>query len=100
MNQPSRRLMTKTFTVLAGITMLLGGFTSSLAQEVKHAKLGHSFADTHPRALAMKQFATNVEKATGGKLVIDVYGSSTLGGEDKMLIALQSGTQDLYMGAL
>jgi tripartite ATP-independent transporter DctP family solute receptor len=71
-----------------------------MAQDVKRAKLGHSFADAHPRAVAMKQFAVNVEKATGGKVVIDVYGNSTLGGEDKMLIALQSGTQDIYMGAL
>jgi TRAP-type transport system periplasmic protein len=96
----SRRLITKTLTALAGATLLLGGLSSALAQDIKRAKLGHSFADSHPRAVAMKQFAANVATATGGKVVIEVFGNATLGGEDKMLIALQSGTQDLYMGAL
>ncbi|HSV46409.1 MAG TPA: DctP family TRAP transporter solute-binding subunit [Ramlibacter sp.] len=100
MNFKNRRLLTRTMTALAGATLLLGSLSPVLAQEVKRAKLGHSFTDAHPRAVAMKQFAAGVEKATGGKVAIDVYGSATLGGEDKMLIAVQSGTQDLYMGAL
>lgn len=86
--------------VIGGLTLTLCSIASLQAQDIKHAKLGHSFADSHPRAVAMKQFAANVEKATAGKVIIDVYSNSTLGGEDKMLIALQSGTQDLYMGAL
>jgi len=85
---------------LTGASLLLGAASSANAQEVKKARLGHSFADAHPRALAMKQFAAAVDKATGGKVTIEVYGNAVLGGEDKMLIALQSGTQDLYMGAL
>lgn len=83
---------------IAACTLLMLG--SASAQDVKRAKLGHSFTDSHPRALAMKQFAAAVEKATGGKVAIEVFGSATLGSEDKMLIATQSGTQDLYMGAL
>jgi tripartite ATP-independent transporter DctP family solute receptor len=100
MQSKSRRLVTKTLAVFAGATLLMGGLSSAVAQEVKRAKLGHSFADSHPRAVAMKQFAANVAKATGGKVVVDIFGNASLGGEDKMLIALQSGTQDLYMGAL
>jgi tripartite ATP-independent transporter DctP family solute receptor len=100
MKSTSRRLVTKTLTALAGASLLLGGLSNAVAQDVKKVKLGHSFADSHPRAVAMKQFAVNVDKATGGKVLIEVYGNSTLGGEDKMLIALQSGTQELYMGAL
>jgi tripartite ATP-independent transporter DctP family solute receptor len=100
MKSTSRRLIVQAFTAIAGTALLLGAATSTMAQEVKKARLGHSFADSHPRALAMKQFAANVDKATGGKVVIEVYGNAVLGGEDKMLIALQSGTQDLYMGAL
>jgi TRAP-type transport system periplasmic protein len=100
MKLQSRRMATQALTALAGVSLLLGAWASAMAQDIKKAKLGHSFNDAHPRAMAMKQFATNVEKATGGKVVIEVYGSSALGGEDKMLIALQSGTQDMYMGAL
>lgn len=100
MKSTSRRLVIQAITSIAGAALLLGSATSSMAQEIKKARLGHSFNDTHPRSLAMKQFAANVEKATGGKVVIEVYGNAVLGSEDKMLIALQSGTQDLYMGAL
>lgn len=100
MQSKSRRLITNTLTVLAGAMLFSGGLSPAVAQDVKRAKLGHSFADSHPRATAMKQFAANVTKATGGKVVIEIFGNATLGGEDKMLIALQSGTQDLYMGAL
>jgi tripartite ATP-independent transporter DctP family solute receptor len=96
----ARRAISKALTAIACAALLFGGLSPASAQDVKRARLGHSFADSHPRAVAMKQFAAGVEKATGGKVLIDVYGSSTLGGEDKMLIAVQSGTQDLYMGAM
>jgi tripartite ATP-independent transporter DctP family solute receptor len=97
MTFPVRRAIVQTLAVVACAVLMFG---SVAAQEAKRAKLGHSFTDSHPRALAMKQFATAVEKATGGKVAIEVFGSATLGSEDKMLIATQSGTQDLYMGAL
>jgi TRAP-type transport system periplasmic protein len=70
------------------------------AQDVKTVKLGHSFADSHPRSGAMKKFAADVEKATGGKIKVEVYGNAVLGSEEKMLIAAQAGTVDFYMGAM
>ena len=94
MHRTTRRLFTAALATLALASAGVG------AQDTKRARLGHSFADSHPRAVAMKQFAADVAKATGGKVQIDVYGSAQLGAEDKMLIATQSGTQDLYMGAL
>ena len=72
----------------------------AVAQDVKTARLGHSFADSHPRAAAMKRFAADVASATGGKVKIDVFGNAALGSEEKMLIATQAGTIDFYMGAL
>lgn len=72
----------------------------ALAQDVKTAKLGHSFADSHPRATAMKRFAEEVAKATNGSVKVEVFSNATLGSEEKMLIAVQSGTVDFYMGAL
>lgn len=100
MKSPSRRLLSQTLLALASASLLLGTASTAGAQEVKKAKLGHSFTDSHPRAAAMKQFAALVSKATQGKVVIEVFGNATLGSEDKMLIATQSGVQDLYMGAL
>ena len=99
MNPSLRRIVGKALAA-AGVGLLLGCAAIASAQDVKKAKLGHSFADSHPRAVAMKQFADGVTKATNGKVAIDVYGSSMLGSEDKMLIAVQSGVQDLYLGAL
>jgi TRAP-type transport system periplasmic protein len=96
MKNLSRRLVSQ---VLAA-ALTIGCVTLAAAQDVKKARLGHSFTDTHPRAAAMKRFAAGVEKATSGKVAIDVFGSASLGSEDKMLIAVQSGTQDLYLGAL
>lgn len=100
MNPMSRRSYTRTVIALAATAAAVLAAPWGHAQEVKKAKLGHSFADSHPRALAMKQFADQVNKATGGKVQVEVYGNAALGGEDKMLIAVQSGTLDLYMGAL
>ncbi|BAT36381.1 predicted C4-decarboxylate transport system, periplasmic component, N-terminal part [Escherichia albertii] len=43
-------------------------FSTTLNAEVKAVKLGHSFSDAHPRAIAMKKFAADVESATDVKL--------------------------------
>jgi len=95
------KLLTRRLAVKAlAAAVAIGGTSIAAAQDVKRAKLGHSFTDAHPRAIAMKQFAAAVEKATGGKVAFDVYGNSTLGSEEKMLIAVQSGVQDVYLGAL
>lgn len=64
------------------------------------ARLGHVFTEQHPRGLAMQRFAAEVEKATGGKIVVKLFGSSSLGAEDKMLQAVQSGVQEFYLGSL
>jgi TRAP-type transport system periplasmic protein len=100
MKSTTRRRVAMALALALGAMLGPGLVSTASAQEVKRAKLGHSFADSHPRAVAMKQFAAGVEKATGGKVVIDIYGSAMLGSEDKMLIAVQSGVQDLYLGAL
>ncbi len=84
---------------LAAVTVLTGASLAT-AQEVKTARLGHSFADAHPRAAAMNHFAAEVNKATGGSVKVEVFGNAVLGSEEKMLIAAQAGTIDFYMGAL
>ena len=100
MSLNSRRLIVKTLIALSGAAWLAGGWSAVQAQEIKKAKLGHSFNEAHPRATAMKQFAAAVAKNTNGKVQIEVFGNSVLGSEDKMLLATQSGVQDLYMGAM
>ena len=95
------KFLTRRLAVRALVAAVaIGGLSIAAAQDIKRGKLGHSFTDSHPRAIAMKQFAAALEKATGGKVAFDVYGNSTLGSEEKMLIAVQSGVQDIYLGAL
>lgn len=93
---PRRRLLA---LALAGLAWMAAA-PAAQAQEARKARLGHSFADSHPRAVAMKRFAAEVGKATHGAVRIEVYGSAQLGSEEKMLIAVQSGVQELYLGAL
>ncbi|MFT4189941.1 MAG: DctP family TRAP transporter solute-binding subunit [Comamonas sp.] len=85
---------------LAGLALMASALPAAHAQAAKKVRLGHSFTDSHPRAVAMKRFAEEVGKATHGAVRIEVYGSSQLGSEEKMLIAVQSGVQELYLGAL
>ena len=98
MTQGTRRAVLGGLAGAAAAAAVIGA--PALAQEVKTAKLGHSFTDAHPRAAAMKRFAEEVAKTTNGSVKVEVFGNATLGSEEKMLIAVQSGTVDFYMGAL
>jgi len=86
--------------LIIGATLVAAQVATAWAQDVKTVKLGHSFADSHPRSAAMRRFAEEVAKATGGSVKVDVFGNAALGSEEKMLIATQAGTIDFYMGAL
>lgn len=81
--------------ILGTTCMLLPGYTFAL-----DARLGHSFTEQHPRGQAMLFFASEVEKATNGQIKIKVFPNSSLGSEEKMLQATQSGVEEFYMGAL
>lgn len=71
------------------------------AQDVKArtARFGHGMADAHPAGQAAKQFAADMEKATGGKMKIAVIANQALGPDPQMLGALQGGVQEFYTGS-
>jgi tripartite ATP-independent transporter DctP family solute receptor len=92
---PFRRI-TQTLAAVLGTACL---FLSSSAAALD-ARLGHGFTEQHPRGQAMLRFAAEVDKATGGQIKIKVYPNSSLGSEEKMLQALQSGVQEFYLGSL
>lgn len=98
MLQQTRRTMLA--GLAAGAALSAIQVAPATAQAPKTAKLGHSFADSHPRAAAMRRFAEEVAKTTGGSVKVEVFGNAALGSEEKMLIATQAGTIDFYMGAL
>lgn len=88
--------------VMAGGLALSTLMTSTMvyANDVKAARLGHIFTDSHPRGIAMQRFVDTVKEKSNGEIKIDIFGSGTLGSEQQMLQAIQSGTQQFYLGAL
>lgn len=87
------------FAKKLGRLVILGALTAilsqgALAQEIKKARLGHAYNVGHPVTTSMDKFAADVAKATNNKVRIQVFSGSTLGGEDKMWQAVQSGTQE------
>ena len=85
-------------TVLSAVAAFSIG---AQAQDVKarNARFGFGFADTHPAGQAAKQFATDMEKATAGKMKIAVIANQALGPDPQMLGALQGGVQEFYTGS-
>ena len=69
------------------------------AAEIR-AKLGHAMPDTHPQAAAMNKFTELVSSNTNGNVKVQAFHSAMLGSDEKMLQAVQAGTQEFYIGTL
>ena len=76
------------------------GTLSSTAFAAVNARLGHAMPESHPQATAMNKFAELAGKYTNNNVQIKVFHSALLGSDEKMLQAVQSGTQEFYMGTL
>jgi TRAP-type transport system periplasmic protein len=84
-------------TLMVGAALALCS-TAALA-EVK-AKIGHAMPETHPQAAAMNKFAELATAYTKGNVKVQAYHGGSLGSDEKQLQAVQSGTQELYIGTL
>ena len=91
--------MSKTFKQLI-IAATLGTLAASSAFAAVTARLGHAMPESHPQATAMNKFAELAGKYTNNNVQIKVFHSALLGSDEKMLQAVQSGTQEFYMGTL
>ena len=78
----------------------LGTLAASSAFAAVNARLGHAMPESHPQATAMNKFAELAGKYTNNNVQIKVFHSALLGSDEKMLQAVQSGTQEFYMGTL
>jgi tripartite ATP-independent transporter DctP family solute receptor len=61
-------------------------------------KLGHVLPSSEIHAQAAEKFAAEVEKATDGKLKIEVFADGTLGKDKDLLEGLKVGTADIWLG--
>lgn len=85
-----------THVLLALVTLaLLGG---ALAQTT--IRLGHIRDTAHPTHLGALHFAKLVEEATEGRITVEVYPDSQLGGIQEMFVQLQTGDLDMVYGGI
>ncbi len=60
-------------------------------------KLGHDQPPSHPQNLRAVEAAEKIGKDSGGRLVVQVYPNSQLGGDTQMLAQVRSGALELLM---
>lgn len=91
--------MKKVFSMIVLFLLVTSFFVSSAfaASEPISLTLGHIVKPDGPVAVAAVRFASLVKERTAGKLVIEVYDSSTLGSQRDLLEGLQIGTIDMTL---
>ena len=92
--------MKRTIFKQLAIAAALGTLAVGSAFAAVTARLGHAMPESHPQATAMNKFAELAGKYTNNNVQIKVFHSALLGSDEKMLHAVQSGTQEFYMGTL
>lgn len=88
---------------LRRLTLILGAalaLSSNVALAQVKAKIGHAMPETHPQAAAMNKFAELANAYTKGNVAVQAYHGGALGSDEKQLQAVQSGTQEFYIGTL
>jgi tripartite ATP-independent transporter DctP family solute receptor len=73
------------------ISLLLASVGCSKVGNIKHLRLAHGLAPTHPVSKAMLYLAEKMKEKSHGKVIIDVYPSQELGTERQCIELLQIG---------
>lgn len=92
--------LTKVIKGLCGFCIMAMVTANSAWAENFVAKIGHSMPTEHPQAKTVEKFAALVNEYTDGRIKVNAYAGGVLGGDDKMLRAIQAGTQEMYYGSL
>ena len=85
-----KRLVLK--SIVAAVAFAAFGLAS--AQE-RVIKFGLASPDTHPAAAGMKKFAEAVAAKSGGKMKVNLFFNSALGGDQQVLSAIKGGTVEM-----
>ncbi|GAB7389110.1 2,3-diketo-L-gulonate transporter substrate-binding protein YiaO [Bacillaceae bacterium] len=111
-----RKMRRLYFLMLAAILLLAAGCSSAPANggneqaqngggadeqnggEATVLKLAHVWPASEIHAQAAEKFAAEVEKLSGGKLKVEIYGDGTLGKDQDLLEGLKVGTADIWVG--
>src|SRR6516225_3685251 len=82
-------------TTVAGATIAVSApYTSSQAAPLT-MRFAHFAAEDHPANIAAKQFASNVEKRTGGAIKINIFPNNALCGPPEQAQQIKLGTIDM-----
>jgi tripartite ATP-independent transporter DctP family solute receptor len=88
-----KRLFVKTLAAAIAAAAL----GSAAAQDVKERTLKFALAspEGHPAVAGMKRFAELVDKKSGGKIKVNLFLNSALGGDQAVVSSLQGGTVEM-----
>jgi tripartite ATP-independent transporter DctP family solute receptor len=87
--------------VLAGVLAALTAAGAVQAQDFKPriVRFGYGLVEDSNQGRAVRFFAKEVEKATGGKMKIRAIGNASLGSDTQMQQALIGGAQEMMVGS-
>ena len=87
--------------VLAGLVAALATAGAVQAQDFKPriVRFGYGLVDNSNQGRAVRLFAEEVEKATGGKMKVRGIGNAALGSDTQMQQALIGGAQEMMVGS-
>lgn len=92
--------MNKSFFKKIALVAALGVLSSGSALAAVNGKVGHAMPEEHPQAIAMNKFVELAAKYTNNNVQLKAFHSAVLGSDEKMLQAVQAGTQEFYIGTL
>ena len=85
-----KRLVLK--SMVAAVAIAAFGLASAQERVIKFGVAG---PDTHPAAAGMKKFADAVATQSGGKMKVNLFFNSALGGDQQVLSAIKGGTVEM-----
>lgn len=88
-------------SLLAAVALTLASFGSAYAQDIKPrlVRFGYGLNEQSNQGRAVKVFAEEVDKLSGGKMKIRPFGAASLGSDVQMQQALIGGAQEMMVGS-
>jgi tripartite ATP-independent transporter DctP family solute receptor len=95
-----RKSLNATLACFVASSLLILG-SGAYAADIKERslKVGFVQAKDHPQGLALQKFAEAVDRKSGGKIKIRIFGDGALGGDAAVISALQGGTVEMTLVA-
>ena len=91
---------TRRHLMMQGAAIAAVGATALAPRRARAAefslRFGHGYPDTHPLNVRAKEASARIKEETKGRVVIDLYPNSQLGGDSDLLNQVRSGAVDFF----